>query len=197
MEQRHDWSDGERFDDETGLEYAAFHRTVGELAYKALESLSVDLEAPDTGNRQVWAAADVDALSSLYEIDWLGSLMVPPESTPLDNRTQANDLLRSLRNALPFTDAERWWFLTEALGEAQLSSADRYDESYLDPVRQKTTTLITGGVQREVSGEDLLQRFWSWRRQIGDYSAGEGLHQARDSLSGLIELLTPDVTRLS
>ncbi|HEX7245085.1 MAG TPA: hypothetical protein VF245_05915 [Solirubrobacterales bacterium] len=191
MEQRHDWSDGERFDDEAGLDYAALHLTVGELAHRALEPLSVDVDKDE----HAWTRADVDALSNLFEIDWLGSLMVPPASTSLDNRTEANDLLRSLRNALPFADAERWWLLTEVLQDASWSSADKYASGYLDFARKQTTTLITGGIKREIDGGDLLERFWCWRRQTGDYAGGEGLCQANDALRGLVELLTPDLSR--
>lgn len=188
---RSDWSHGE-YIDEDDINYEQFHRSVGDLSYKALRSLSVDLESL-TADKHGWTAADIDAIAYLYEIDWLGSLMVPPAATPLDNRTRANDLFRSLRNALPFTDAERWWLLTEALGEAQQSGVNKYDEGYLDIVRDRETTIVTNGIRRAASGGELLHRFWLWRRQAGEYSTGEGLGQARESLAGLVDLLTPDI----
>lgn len=138
---------------------------------------------------------DTAAIEALFNIDWLGSLMVPPEVTPLDSRLEANDALRSLRNALPFTDAERWWLLTDTLKNPMRdeSRPERHDAHYFDSVREAETTVVTHGSSQTVNGHDLLQRFRAWRRERGEYEGGEGLAQARESLADLMRLFRPDI----
>jgi hypothetical protein len=191
--QRLDWShDVDGRDIGEDYQYEKIYLEVGESANNALDALSVDLEELPS-DEHGWTSADSYALNYLVDIEVLAETMVPPESTPLHNRQRAEHLVRSLRNALPFTGAERWWLLRDGFAKIRQSDSRPADKEYMDPIRNARPCLVSEGLQRDIRGQVLLGKFWSWRREVGEYSGGEGLAQARESLAGLVELLTPDL----
>ena len=186
MEQHNrDWSYDE-FGDDADIEYQTFDKEVGRLAYACLDQLSVPLATLDSDTHG-WTHADRAAWGMVYEVDWLGRLMVPPTGTPLENRIQFDKLMASLRTALPFTEAEREWLLEDAASYHSLREGD------FDVVRGSEARLVSVGLSRVVHARDILQRWWSWRREVGDYADQGGLDQARHALAGLVQLLTPDL----
>jgi len=185
-----DWSHRDRSDEENDpINYERFYRGIGELARDALRFLSLDADDM-VENEDGWAPADTTSLELLFEIDWLGALMAPPETVPLDGRLEANELVRALHDALPFTEGERWWLLTDALNERRSREPEPHD---LDPVREAEAEIMTHGRHHPVNGHDLLQRFRSWRRCCGEYEEGDGLASACDALAGLATLFRPDL----
>jgi hypothetical protein len=52
---------------------------------------------------------------------------------------------------------------------------------------------MSAGIRRVIHGRDLLQRWWSWRRETGEYAGQGSLDQARDALEGVIELIAPEL----
>lgn len=186
-----DWSvDVKGIEQGENYEYDGIYLEVGEFANKALDALCVDL-AKLPSDEQGWTKADSYALSHLAEVEVMAETMVPPESTPLDNRQLANQHVRSLRNALPFGGAERWWLLRDRFAEIRQSDFGPADKEYTEPIKTAADELVSEGLHQVVRGRVLLGRFWSWRREVGEFSGGEGLASARESLAGMVELFRP------
>jgi hypothetical protein len=193
MEAVGDWSidDGVGDDD---IEYHKFDKEVGELAFECLDALCEDidaLEADDYG----WTDADLSGVDKLYEVDHLGRLLVPPSTTPLDNRKRYAELMIELHAALPFSVAEREWFLRDRPQKARYPSLGAPGTpEYIDLVRNSEVRLVSEGLYKVIRGRDLLNRWWAWRREVGEYGAGQGgLQQAREALKELTQLLRPDL----
>jgi hypothetical protein len=95
--------------------------------------------------------------------------------------------------SLPFDEAERNWLLSgvyEFVDNWQISLDTKRPAQQ---VGRQTDKLLSAGQYQEVRGRDLLDRWWSWRRETGEYADGAGLNQARESLKGLIELISPEL----
>lgn len=187
-----DWSYAEH-DDDADIAFDRYDKIVGELAFRSLDDLSVDLaglEADEHG----WTRIDYSALRNIHEADWLGRLLVPPATATLDSRLAYNGGIASLRQSLPFSEAERHWLFDDP-DKIRRKSGGLWGISptYIEAVRQSETSLMSSGLRRVVHGRDLVQRWWSWRRAAGEYADGGGLSQARESLHGLVLLLTPEL----
>lgn len=193
MTQRRDWSYAspevrEIEELEGGWEYEKYDKDVGLQARELLGHLSADLRYLPV-DELGWAEPEVDALFGLELFDRMADLLVPPDSTPQHNRREYRDLLRSFRQALPFSDAERQ-FLCEGRMDEGIWFVGRQRGREIFSTQQ--VELVSDGIRRVVYGRDLLQRWWFWRRELGAYSDG-GLNQARESLAGITTLLTPEL----
>jgi hypothetical protein len=193
-----DWShnvrdlDGELDDP---FHYDTFDKHIGHTAFSALEQLSIGiatLEADEHG----WTSAEYRALYDLALLDHEAGFMVPPSTTPLEHRFQYGDRMAALHAALPLSEAEGRWLFggDKAIGgrrgvRGELISGQAWGET----ARTSEAELVSDGVLRRVHGRDLMQRWWSWRRELGEYVGGAGLNQARGSLDGLIRLLAPEL----
>lgn len=188
------WTYGVSMGEEEGdLAYAQYDRIVGAKAADALTQLSADLDDQDSRQGKL-TTSEIGALFSLQEIEWLGSLMVPPEDAWLDGRLAVNDKFRSLYTALPFHEAERWWLLQTAITRFPFRPQPWAPGGMHDPpIFEERRVMVVGGVEKTVEAKELLERFWLWRRELGDYSAGEGLREARLALSALVDLLSPQL----
>jgi hypothetical protein len=187
-----DWSYIE-YDPDPDIPFHQYDKDVGELAVRSLDYLSRDITGLDA-DEHGWTEIDYDALRNIHEADWLERLLVPPATTPLENRITFNEQMASLRQALPFSDAERQWLFDDPDRNRSKTGAHwGIDPKYIEAVRQSETQLVSAGLSRVVHGRDLIQRWWSWRRATGEYADGAGLNQARQSLKGIIELLVPEL----
>lgn len=187
-----DWSYAEH-DEDADIEFDRFDKTVGDIAVRSLDCLSRDvtgLEADEHG----WTQLDHEAFSSLREGDWLARLLVPPATATVGSRVAFNAGMASLRQALPFSEAERQWLFDDPDAKRRKEFGLAMDQNYVEAVRQSEAQLMSGGLRRVVHGRDLMQRWWSWRRETGEYADDRGgLNQARESLKDLIMLLTPEL----
>lgn len=188
-----DWSYAEH-DDDADIAFDHFDRDVGELAFHTLDYLCIDLvglEADAYG----WTKVDHGAFSDLQQADHLAQLLVPPTTATLDSRQTFNERMAALRQALPFSEAERQWLFDDPDNKGRKTLAfGTIDPKYVEAVRQSETQLMSAGIWRVVRGRDLMERWLCWRREAGDYADGRGgLSQARNSLHGLVQLLTPEL----
>jgi hypothetical protein len=188
-----DWSYAEH-DDDADIAFDRFDKEVGELAFRVLDYLSVDLAGLET-DEHGWTKVDYDAFSDLQQADHLAQLMVPPTTATLDSRQAFNERMAAFNQALPFSDAERQWLFDDPDRKQYKTLAfGTTDPKYIEAVRQSEAQLMSAGLYRVVRGRDLMQRWWSWRRETGEYADGRGgLSQARESLHGLVLLLTPEL----
>lgn len=141
-----------------------------------------------------WASLDEISLEAIHQVDLLGRLAVPSATASVDERLALIDGLAAVRQALPFSDAERQWLFREqdqhriATGNVSLFS----DADYRESVRQREARLMSDGVWRTVRGRDLMQRWCLWRRETGVYAGNPtAFQQTCDSLLGLTQLLDP------
>jgi hypothetical protein len=188
-----DWAhDPDNDPDETFGEN--IHKEVGDLAYRLLDVLSQDvtrLEADVHG----WTEADKKGVDLAWETDWLARLVVPPKPVSDIARTDFVMLMGSFRMALPWTEAERRWLLDGYdFPNSALDTYDmRGDDGWREFANQSEAEVMSAGIRRIIRGRDLLQHWWSWRRETGEYEGQGSLEQARESLGGVIALLSPEL----
>lgn len=178
-----DWSYDPTCDD-ADIEYAGYDKLVGKAAYQLLDLLSQDTTGVE-GDEHGMTTSDYSALHGAFEVDWLGRLLVPPATTLLDNRIAYIERMASLRTAMPFSEAERGWFFDEHGGGDSIN--------WFEVARNSEVQLVSAGLSRIAHGRDLLQRWWSWRRETGEYTGQGSLNQARRALAGITELLAPEL----
>ena len=153
----------------------------------ALAALSVDLDGLPA-DRDGWTEPDIDSLVQLSLIEVHEPRDLPPPDASLDDRYGLLEPLKNLHGALPFDEVERYWLLDEMLDNVR--KFDPHSEGYLDRVSSLEADCVVNGVRRTLSVRDGLSRFWSWRHEVGVYSSGEGLRQAKVSLASLVRVLT-------
>ena len=170
-------------------------KEVAGLAYRLLDSLSQDVTALE-GDVHGWTVADEEAVNLTWETDWLARLVVPPKTVPDEARTDFVELMVSFRTALPFTEAERNWLLD---GNRNPDRVPHYEvgaegsASWRELASQSEDEVMSAGIRRVIHGRDLLYRWWSWRREAGEYAVQGSLDQARSALERVIGLLAPEL----
>lgn len=168
----------------------AIHKELGGIAHRLLDSLSHDvttLEADVYG----WTKADGEAIADTQQADSLARLVVPPKTVPDMVRVDFMELMVEFRTALPFTEAERAWLLDG--NGFPTTRFTVWDGPWQEIARQSEAEVMSAGIRRVIHGRDLLQRWWSWRRETGEYEEQGSLEQAREALGGLIALVSPEL----
>jgi hypothetical protein len=180
-----DWSHSPQ-DHDTDGGWENLDKTVASLAFRLLDVLSQDLSSLET-DAHGWTDPDKRAFGLAQEIDSLARLVVPPETVSVENRVTYMATMATFRTSLPFTEAERRWLFDEGCELPNL-----HEDAWFESARGTDEELVSAGVVRVVHGRDLLQRWWSWRREIGEYAGQGSLDQARSALEGVIGLLAPE-----
>jgi hypothetical protein len=173
-----------------GKEYDEYDQTLGGITWELLNVLSEDVADYKVDGHD-WTTLDDEGLVRAHDVDWLGRLLVPPATTPGENRIKYVELMASWHTALPFSEAERHWLWSE--NGAGAGTPGLGSEEWMVTVRQSEARIVSAGISRIVRGRDLLQRWWAWRREIGEYAGQGSLDQAREAVVGLTALLKPDM----
>jgi hypothetical protein len=159
-------------------------------AFVLLDLLSQDL-APLEADVHGWTESDRQALGVAQDFNWVSRLLVPPEAVSAENRMEHMELMATFRAALPFAEAERKWLLDDHHREALGRHIG--EQKWFEVIRHSEASLVSDGIIRVVRGRDLLQRWWSWRREAGEYAGQGSLDQARYALEGVIGLMAPEL----
>lgn len=159
-------------------------------AFVLLNLLSQDL-VPLESDAHGWTNADRSALAVTQDFNWVSRLLVPPESVSAENRMEHMELMATFRAALPFAEGERKWLLDDHHRGTQGEHIGH--PAWNEVIRHSEVSLVSAGIMRVVHGRDLLQRWWSWRREVGKYASQGSLDQARSALEGVIGLLAPEL----
>jgi hypothetical protein len=121
--------------------------------------------------------------------DWLeleGSVPLIDVSMDVDgeDRRKLHDTLLAFHTALPFNEAERGWLdqMHDRLCERSVKDIPRMIEGYEDRI-------MMAGVQRTVSGRDLMRRWIAWRRETDEFEGQSSLDLAREALQELKDQL--------
>jgi hypothetical protein len=187
--EKHDWSHDEQDAPGYDVEWDKIDKEVGGYTYDLLDVLSQDtaqLEADVHG----WTEIDRRGLELTFQVDWGSRILVPPAATSARMRMEFMETMATWRASLPFSEAERKWLLDDS-GDGK--GMRDYEPAWLDEVRTNEREVISAGLIRVISGRDLLQRWWSWRRQVGEYAGQASLDQACEALADLTGMLTPEL----
>lgn len=186
---KEDWTHSPENHDTDGP-WGNVDKEIAGLGRELLGLLSQDL-APLGADAHGWTEPDSRALGITQEFDWLARLLIPPEVVSAEHRMENIELMATFRAALPFAEAERKWLLDDYHpGERGASVGD---PRWAELIRQREVSLVSAGVSRVVHGRDLLQRWWSWRREAGEYADQGSLDQARYALEGIVGLMAPEI----
>lgn len=129
----------------------------------------------DLRNLEEWAFTLYDPLVALDEEE--GSVVLRFES-----------LWHDFRVALPFGEAERYWFLNV---DADFETKDTAAE-LAEKLGRQEATIVSAGVHGIVRGQELMRRWLAWRRETDEFKGQGTLNIARETLQGLHRLVTPD-----
>jgi hypothetical protein len=167
-------------------------KEIGTAAYELLDALSQDVTTLET-DEHGWTKADEDGLQAAQETDWLVRLIVPPKALSDMARVDLLELMVEFRTALPWTEAERSWLLDTHRREIPSGPFEVGSPHWREAAGPDAATIMSAGIVRAAYGRDLLQRWWSWRRETGEYEGQGSLEQAREALGGVIALLSPEL----
>jgi hypothetical protein len=167
---------GSQFGD-VGWEIALFARDL-------IDHFSAEPEPLGDGS-QGMPEADCKALELWLDIDTEVPLIEVPYEVDGSVRQQAQDAIRDFHIALPYNEAERKWLIRLSSGRWGRKTEDmpRLLEMYEDRI-------LMSGVQRVVSGRDLMRRWMAWRRETDEFEGSGALDQARQALAKIDELLS-------
>jgi hypothetical protein len=161
--------------------------------------------SPAAHRHRYWTEQDHDSFGSAISIERTSRRLRMSLDLTLDQRqTIADQLLGSLatlREALPYSEAERRWlvdtheqltaqhseYYTGGTGE-RLSIRPPSGE-LLQHIKATEGEIVSAGLRQVVQGRDLVRRWWSWRRQtdeFADQGSREIVHLALNELSAML-----------
>jgi hypothetical protein len=146
-------------------------------------------EAPSGGKTKGrWAVSDYESFEAALRLDNELCRTEIIACLPEHAGRMCRKEIVGWRTALPFHEAER-----DLLGAA-------YEEAFGDraklaeiskEVRFTDFDLAIRGVHHVVSGRDLLDRWWQWRRGVEEFSERGAFDEAIRALAHLTRLLVP------
>jgi hypothetical protein len=149
------------------------------IAGRLISALEEDLPNP---KRRRWSDEDHEGLSNAVLLD-----RATANGRYLDGVADRRSLLIQLamfRSALPISEAER------VIAGGAYDELD-YPTGLRDALAQHILrqNICVEGIARTISGRELTDRWWDWRRGIGEYEGGTGLEQARKAIASAYDHL--------
>lgn len=123
-----------------------------------------------------------------YFDDLLVNFCLEPE-VPKERRQQAMERLTghvvAYNAALPLHEAERRWVLSVAAHTEMDPDIGGYFpvEGAYEPLLDTEARIVSGGLRQVVRGRELVQRWVSWRRSIGQFAPQSDLDQSSYSIA--------------
>jgi hypothetical protein len=154
---------------------------------KALGSY-LSIESGATGEPG-WAKADAYAVANMAELEYdLENLPIIADFDDGQRTGEQIDEFLGLRHAfytaLPFSEAERIWFLkTYRQGEPFSSPEDL--PRFMGHYEQR---IVSAGIRQLISGRELTRRWLAWHRETDEYAGQDTLDVATAALGGLARL---------
>lgn len=138
--------------------------------------------------------ADVRSLELLLAHERIAPWLQAAPAFWSHDRRSMNTTLAQLRSEmhaqLPFDEQERRW-LVGVYEEAPRPVAPPSYE-LVEEIEARDTEITSSGIRRIVRGRDLVQRWWSWRRDADEYAGSGAALQASLALVRVADLLEPD-----
>jgi hypothetical protein len=156
----------------------------GDLGFRAVDALYDLCDVPAwSEERRGWKQSDRFALDGWHNVEGgVVSALGDPEITA-EQVEGLTELLFEYNVALPFDEAERHWLF------------DVYNETSgrgsIGVVRRQEGRIVTAGLRRVVCGRELMQRWWSWRRDTDQFAGQGSVDLAREALRVIVETTCP------
>lgn len=137
---------------------------------------------------QTWCEDDTEALGSWSALESNIPLLPFPEDLDDLACQQTLEFYKAWHNfhtALPYSEAERVWFLK--------AYADRGEQSRIDipeVMGRYEERIVDAGVRQLVWGRELAGRWLSWHLQIGEYADEGTLDIAKANVGRIATLFT-------
>ncbi len=135
---------------------------------------------------------DFQALDDLQQLEeWVFTLYEPLVALDEEKGTAVErfePLWHNFRVALPFSEAERHWFLNL---DTDLEAKDTEVEM-AEKLSSQEATIVSAGMHKIITGRDLVRRWLAWRRGTDEFKGQGTLDIARETLQDLHRLVTPD-----
>lgn len=145
------------------------------VAEHALEAVSaLGTPPPETVRRNLrWLNVDSHSYVAVFEFEDAIDRLGLPGDLSSDEREAVNGDLAEWHLALPFNESERRLILEE--------DAIANDPLILRRMIGRKAIFDRGEV-REVTGRELIQRWWKWRRGVEQFEGGNGVERGRRAL---------------
>jgi hypothetical protein len=174
------------------------------LGIAATETAGALADEPDWrgSSERVWLASDYAAFNRVtdfvhaahsHQADlYLSRIGVDPPVSA--SRLHYADHLRDFHLSLPFSEGERHWLNDVIFGGGRTL---RY-EHLADAIRNRVSLdSYEAGKQREIIGNNLIDSFWAWRRDIFEFEGAGGLDTTIDALRSIGRILLANVPAVS
>ena len=139
-------------------------------------------EEQSVSSRKHWTRRDASSFIAAILLESGIEGLDKVVSWPLGSVDQS-DLRTSIQTyqaALPFHDPEQRWLVTVFDAAEQSGVVGVADKQPI--IRGATTELLIAGQVEEVQGRELMDRWWDWRRGLGDFEGTPSLTIAIDAL---------------
>jgi len=148
-----------------------------------LEVLEAMAERPPTDGSRRWVASDYNTLDAAVSLEGELRFFGLPNGSSNEVVDGLHGFVDEWHGALPFAEQERI-----AVYNLRLQSRSNIPPTVADaptlPELLRTTELelIRSGVRKAVRGRDLLQRWWEWRRSVGEFEGQDSYEEATKAL---------------
>jgi hypothetical protein len=170
--------------------YGRAGHSVGRFANSTAMGLATDAHFA-RGHQRYWTQMDYRSLNSALLMERSTRHLRMSLDVPFDRRQSVadrlNELLATTREAMPYSESERRWLVDQ---EIRLGSGS--DQDLVINLNMAEGEVISAGVRRAVQGRELTERWWMWRRQIGEFETEGSRENAYNALRGLGQMLVPE-----
>lgn len=172
---------------ESGAAYNGNSISVGLVAHDMLLTLA---DAPRRHTRPYrWLAGDYMCLSAMVSLEsHLPYFYVDHSLSHIERCRITRSVMRSVgeyRDALPFASADRRLVV-------KAFNADRGPGPWPHRVARladMTATTLSAGLRTDISGQELMRRWWSWRHEADEFEGQDSLVVCRRALGSLAAAL--------
>lgn len=172
--------------------YGAWGEQLGLTAWRTMQDLIEETEPQQEGADREWVAADYGSFNGCFAVLFRTHTLahLKPSLEPRDER-QWMENLEGFHINLPFSESERIWVLVFNSSIAPFQFARGDEDELVDAVASDEIALSSSGVEVTRSGQDLVDSWWDWRRQVGQFEHQRSVDEVRLALEGMVNILTP------
>jgi hypothetical protein len=165
-------------------------------------------QPPSRGHNRYWTQSDYRAFTGALVVEQLSRFVRMSPDVPVDQRQgiaeQLHGSLAALREAMPYSEAERRWlvdtesrqhrshFVTDTDGAGQTQTRRASAAEKLSGLDAAEDEIISAGLVQIVRGRELMRRWWEWRRQTEEFTDQGSREVAYQALQDIGQMLVPD-----
>jgi hypothetical protein len=153
--------------------------------YITLETLEAMVELPPSDGSRRWVGSDYEALHAVCSLEGNLRYFGLPNGSSDDVVDGLHGFLDRWYGALPLDEPERTAVYHLHLRSSDNLIMDANAPALAELLRTTELEFMSSGVRRAVRGRDLLQRWWEWRRGVGEFE-GQGSYKEATKALGLM-----------